>query len=277
MDLKELNKPLAIKDVDFRIQSINGGGYATILAYKDARVDMNRLDAVVGCLNWKREHIVIDGSMYCRVSILNKETGEWIYKEDVGTESMADKEKGLASDSFKRACFNWGIGRELYDYPKISISLNKDEYEAKNGKNYATWKLDIKAWVWSAEFDTNNTIVSLSAVDNYGKNRFNWNAKSGTAKIEAPKIEQPITETEKSKELPPFPPAQYETLARALFEQKTTLDIEKAKYTFSEAAQKVIKSHYKNLIEKKKEHELNLKAASGQKHYEKEFEPDIYT
>jgi len=250
MDLKELNKPLAIKDVDFRIQSINGGGYATILAYKDARVDMNRLDAVVGCLNWKREHFIVDGSMYCRVSILNKETGEWICKEDVGTESMADKEKGLASDSFKRACFNWGIGRELYDYPKISISLNKDEYETKtvNGhqKNYATWKLDIKTWVWSAEFDQNNTIISLSVVDNNGKTRFNWNAKSGTAKIEPPKVEQTIIEA--PKELPPFPPAKYEILAKWLFEQKTTLEVEKTKYTFSESAQKVINGHYKKLV-----------------------------
>ncbi len=243
MDLKELNKPLAIKDVDFRIQSINNGGYATILAYKDARVDMNRLDAVVGCLNWKREHIVIDGSMYCRVSILNKETGEWIYKEDVGTESMADKEKGLASDSFKRACFNWGIGRELYDYPRISIKLNKDEFEAKNGKNYATYNLDIKSWIWSAEFDQNNTIISLSVVDSNNKTRFNWNAKSGTAKIEPPKAEP-----ETIKELPPFPPAQYETLAKWLFEKKTTLDVEKTKYTFSEAAQKVISGHYKKLV-----------------------------
>jgi hypothetical protein len=243
MNLKELNKPLDIKDVDFRIQSINNGGYATILAYKDARVDMNRLDAVVGCLNWKREHIVIDGSMYCRVSILNKETGEWIYKEDVGTESMADKEKGLASDSFKRACFNWGIGRELYDYPKISISLNKDEYEAKNGKNYATWKLDIKTWVWSAKFDDKDKIIHLSAKDANGKERFLWSLNSKEQPNQTPK------EEEKAEELPPFPPAQYETLAKALFLKKTTLEVEKTKYIFSEAAQKVIQSHYKKLVE----------------------------
>lgn len=195
MNLKELNEPLDIESVDFRIQSINGGGYATILAYKDARVDMNRLDKVVGCLNWKREHIVIDGSMYCRVSIYNEATKEWIYKEDVGTESMADKEKGLASDSFKRACFNWGIGRELYDYPRIQIKLNANEFEAKNGKNYATYQLDIKTWVWKAEFDDNKKIISLSVCDSKGTNRFEW----GINKKQVQQPKEPETKADKKE------------------------------------------------------------------------------
>lgn len=264
MDLKKLNAPLPIESVDFRVQSINKVGYATILAYKDARVDMNRLDEVVGCLNWKREHIVIDGSMYCRVSIYNEATKEWIYKEDVGTESMADKEKGLASDSFKRACFNWGIGRELYDYPRIQIKLLKNEFEDKNGKIYPTYEFDLKSWVWSADFDANNKLIFLAVNDAKGTNRFTW--KLGTPNTKTTK--EPETKKE-TKELVPFPAEYYETLAKSIFEKRTTLDIEKTKYTFSESAQKVIKSHYKNLVEKKKEHELNLKAASGQ-------EPDTH-
>lgn len=243
MDLKKLNAPLPIESVDFRVQSINKGGYATILAYKDARVDMNRLDAVVGCLNWKREHIVIDGSMYCRVSIYNEATKEWICKEDVGTESMADKEKGLASDSFKRACFNWGIGRELYDYPRIQIKLQKNEFEDKGGKMYPTYEFDLKSWVWCADFDSNNKLIFLAVNDSKGVTRFSW--KLGTANI------QPTNEPE-TKELKPFPADQYETLAKAILDKKTTLDEQKTKYTFSEAAQKVIKAHYKNLVEKKK-------------------------
>jgi hypothetical protein len=235
MDLKKLNVPLPIESVDFRVQSINKGGYATILAYKDARVDMNRLDEVVGCLNWKREHIVIDGSMYCRVSIYNQDTKEWIWKEDVGTESMADKEKGLASDSFKRACFNWGIGRELYDYPRIQIKLQKNEFEDKGGKIYPTYEFDLKSWVWSASFDVNNKLVSLSVVDAKGTVRFSW--KLGTANV------QP------TQELKPFPAEQYETLAKAIVEGKTTLAEQKTKYTFSESAAKVINGHYKKLKE----------------------------
>jgi len=91
---------------------------------------MQRLDEVVGALNWKREHTRENKN--CIVSIYNPDTKEWISKEDTGTESMSEAEKGLASDSFKRACFNWGIGRELYDYPVIQVKLNSEEFELVN-------------------------------------------------------------------------------------------------------------------------------------------------
>lgn len=94
----------------------------SILLYKDARCDMRLLDEVVGQMNWKREHRSIDGRLYCTVSIYDKERGEWVSKEDVGVESRTEAEKGQASDAFKRACFNWGIGRELYTAPFIWIS-----------------------------------------------------------------------------------------------------------------------------------------------------------
>ena len=56
----------------------------------------------------------------------------WVCKEDTGTESNTEAEKGLASDSFKRAGFNWGIGRELYTAPLIYVKS-----EDKTGENYA--------------------------------------------------------------------------------------------------------------------------------------------
>ena len=159
MNLAELSKPLSIDQIDFRVQSINKGGYATILAYKDARVDMQRLDDVVGPLNWKREHI--NNNHNCVVSIWNAEINQWISKEDTGTESNTEAAKGLASDSFKRACFNWGIGRELYDYPDIQVKLNQDEWRLNekkkdkwgNPKPEATWNLKIKEWVWCSQWE----------------------------------------------------------------------------------------------------------------------------
>lgn len=78
-------------------------------------------------MNWKREHS--NDNKTCKVSIWNDLIKEWVCKEDVGVESKTESEKGLASDSFKRACFNWGIGRELYDYPVISIKLNENEWK----------------------------------------------------------------------------------------------------------------------------------------------------
>jgi len=169
--MKGLAEPLKITDIDFRIQSINKGKFATILAYKDARVDMQRLDDVVGCLNWKREHT--RDNKNCIVSIYNADTKEWIGKEDTGTESNTEQAKGLASDSFKRACFNWGIGRELYDYPIISIKLLDYEVQEFNGKFKQSFDLRLREWKWYSEF-TEGKLTYLGVKDWKGKVRFTF-------------------------------------------------------------------------------------------------------
>ena len=147
MKLSNLSKPLEIDDIDFRVQSINKGGYATILAYKDARVDIKRLNEVCGVLGWKREHT--RDNKNCIVSIWDQENHHWVSKEDTGTESQADSQKGLASDSFKRACFNLGIGIELYDYPVIQIKLEPNEFKIEGGRARQTYELKLKQWKWS--------------------------------------------------------------------------------------------------------------------------------
>ena len=159
MNLKALSEPLGADQIEWRVQSINKGGYATLIPYKDARADMQRLDAVVGPLNWKREHSRDNHN--CTVSIYNPDTNQWVGKEDVGTESNAEAQKGLASDSFKRACFNWGIGRELYDYPLIQVKLKDDEYEGTK----ATWRFNLKTWDWYVEFDEDGNVSFLAGRD----------------------------------------------------------------------------------------------------------------
>lgn len=111
-------------EIEVRTQSIKANG-AILLLYKDARCDMNILDETVGAFNWKREHTRDNAN--CIVSIYDEIKNEWISKEDTGSESNTEKEKGLASDSFKRACFNWGIGRELYTAPFIWVSGKQDD------------------------------------------------------------------------------------------------------------------------------------------------------
>jgi len=130
---------------------------------------MNRLDAVCGPLNWKREHL--RDNMNCIVSIWDADKSQWITKEDTGSESNTEKEKGLASDSFKRACFNWGIGRELYDYPVIKIKLEATEYDAATLK--PTWDLRLKSWIWFSQF-SDGKINYLAAKDDKGQKRFEW-------------------------------------------------------------------------------------------------------
>jgi len=171
MELNNLSKPLEIQDIDFRVQSINKGGYATILAYKDARVDIKRLNDVCGVLGWKREHT--RDNKNCIVSIWDEANKHWVSKEDTGTESMSDSQKGLASDSFKRACFNLGIGIELYDYPVIQIKLNQDEFKIENQRVKQTYNLKLRDWKWYSEFD-GNKLIGLACRDHKGEVRFKY-------------------------------------------------------------------------------------------------------
>lgn len=107
-------------EIDCRVGTCTEKGFS-ILLYKNARVDMQILDEVYGNSNWQREHKEIKGNLYCGVSIWDETKNQWITKWDCGVESNTEKEKGESSDSFKRACFNVGIGRELYTAPFIWI------------------------------------------------------------------------------------------------------------------------------------------------------------
>lgn len=129
-------RELRADEIDCRIAQIKEKqGKPTglsLLLYKDARCDQNILDETVGPMNWQREHT--RDNRNCIVSIWDDTKGQWISKEDTGVESYTEKEKGLASDSFKRACFNWGIGRELYTSPFIWIPADKCAIVEYKGK-----------------------------------------------------------------------------------------------------------------------------------------------
>lgn len=156
-------------------------GYSLLL-YKDARVDMSILDETFGMENWQRKHEFKDGKLYCSVGI--KFNNEWVWKEDVGTESNTEAEKGQASDSFKRACVNWGIGRELYTSPYISVT-GYNKYE-KFEVSY------IKI--------VNKEITELEIVDSKGKVVFSHNCNKNTKPKfdEKEKVEKVLDQIAKS-------------------------------------------------------------------------------
>ena len=130
-------RDLRVDEIECRVQSVKQNGLVLLL-YKDARVDMNILDETVGTSNWQREHYECKGNLFCRVGIdIGTHEGKaerWVFKSDCGTESNTEAQKGEASDSFKRACFNWGIGRELYTAPFTWIPAEK--CNIKDGKCY---------------------------------------------------------------------------------------------------------------------------------------------
>lgn len=182
MEKVRLLKP---NEIDCRVATIKENGLSLLL-YKDARVDMAILDELFGSENWKRTHEVINGNLFCNIEVWNKEIGEWVKKQDVGTESYTEKEKGQASDSFKRAGFNWGIGRELYTAPFIWIAPRDDKEIFKNSKG--SWTTYTKFTVKEIGYNENNEISKLIIIDDKGKVRFNLTATA--AKKEEGKKEE---------------------------------------------------------------------------------------
>lgn len=156
-------RKLKAEEIEVRVATINQKG-ATLLLYKDARCDMNILDESVGVYNWKRQHTRDNHN--CIVSIWDQAKEQWITKEDTGTESFTEKEKGLASDSFKRACFNWGIGRELYTAPFIWVQIDQAGGFESNGK----WKTYDKFSVEKIAYNEDGKISGL-AIRNNKKNK----------------------------------------------------------------------------------------------------------
>ena len=181
-------RTLRSSEIECRVQQVKSNG-CVLLLYKDARCDMRILDEVFGIDGWEREHQVVNGNLYCTVRIWSEKRQQWISKQDVGTESNTEKQKGEASDSFKRACFNIGIGRELYSAPFIWINLDKTEVQEENRR----YKLDykVKFEVKEIEYNEDREISKLVIIDQNGKERFSYgNAKNKTKAKSNPLLEE---------------------------------------------------------------------------------------
>ena len=147
---------LRADEIECRVAQAKESG-VSLLLYKDARCDQNILDETVGQMNWQRHHGRDNAN--CTVSIWDKDKVQWVGKEDTGTESNTEAEKGLASDSFKRAGFNWGIGRELYSAPFIWIKAQDTEIKSGNNGKFQCFDKFI---VEQILYDNNKNIVALS-------------------------------------------------------------------------------------------------------------------
>ena len=179
-------RKLKAAEIECRAAQITEKGISLLL-YKDARVDQRILDETVGPMNWQRHHTRDNAN--CVVSIWDQEKGQWIEKEDTGTESNTEAEKGLASDSFKRACFNWGIGRELYTSPFIWIkaedtTIKEAGVDARGKKRFAT---NDRFKVAAIAYDQEGNIKGL-AIRN-SKNALVYTYGQPDAPQQAPKAE----------------------------------------------------------------------------------------
>ena len=191
-------RTLRADEIDCRVSTVSEKG-VSILLYKDARADMNLLDETVGAENWQRKHELINGNMFCSVGILVN--GEWIWKQDVGVESYTEKEKGQASDSFKRACVNWGIGRELYTAPFIWIAPDGVNLQKKGDKTTTYDRFEVTY----IEYDESRNIKALQ-IKNLKTNKvvYKFGISAPGGKQEPPKstpAEEPVKENEPAEDL----------------------------------------------------------------------------
>ncbi len=136
-------RDLKANEIDVRVAMVKDSGLSLLL-YKDARCDMNILDGTVGPDSWQRKHYECKGNLYCSVGILTPANG-WVWKDDCGAESYTEKEKGESSDSFKRACFNWGIGRELYTAPFIWVTSENCKIVKNGNKTSCNDKFTVRS------------------------------------------------------------------------------------------------------------------------------------
>lgn len=167
--VKNLSKPLPMDMVDFRVQQVKAnrsGVFAQLLAYKDARTDMEILDKYTGGMWQNRYSRDAKGGLVCEIGVKADDTEDFIWKGDVGTESNTESLKGEYSDAFKRSGFRWGIGRELYDYPFIFVNLNPDEYTMNGQYPKAKFSFKPNSWKWE------RVDGKLRATDNNGAIRF---------------------------------------------------------------------------------------------------------
>lgn len=151
-------RKLRADEIECRVSQISEKGLALLL-YKDARCDMRLLDEVVGPENWQCRYEEHKGTLFCYVGI--RAGKEWIWKSDAGAPSNMESQKGEASDAFKRACFRWNIGRELYTAPFIWIPAGNYSASQKNGK----WTTYDKFRVTAIGYDSEGNIDQLKIVN----------------------------------------------------------------------------------------------------------------
>jgi hypothetical protein len=158
-----LRQNLTVDEIEWLTQTTRYKDYesgrrawAQLVPYKNARVDMERLDTVCGPDGWQNKYVRDSkGVLQCGIGIFNDT--EWIWKWSNGVPSQFEKEKGEYSDAFKRAGFMWGIGRELYELPSLFVELKDEEFsmQEKNGSQVVkvNYKFKPSDWKWSVNWD----------------------------------------------------------------------------------------------------------------------------
>lgn len=232
---------LRADEIECRIGTISEKG-VSLLLYKDARADMKILDEVYGPLNWQRKHEMIGGSLYCIISVWDESKKQWISKMDVGTESYTEKEKGQASDSFKRACVSLGIGRELYTAPFIWIGASKVKIGKKpdqTGRGEEKLFTYDKFRITDISYNGNREITGLTITNQDGVIVYHLEEKASSQK--------PSGNADAAKAETDFKPDRTQEITKELARTGVTLDTVLERYGVSNI-QEMDNATYKKAI-----------------------------
>ena len=175
-------RDLTANEIEVRVSRVTNAG-VELLLFKDSRCDMRILDETVGAENWQNEFYEQKGTLFCKVGLFTDyDRGPmWVWKSNAGAPSNIEAQKGEASDAFKRACFTWGIGRELYTAPRIFVYADKCKSlkQGKNGKmqcydHFSVAKIKIvdgRIVGLAIRNDDTGKVVFTYVEDGYGKER----------------------------------------------------------------------------------------------------------
>lgn len=173
-------RALTEREIEVRVARVTNSG-VELLLFKDARCDMRILDETVGPENWQCEYYEHKNTLFCKVGIFTDyDRGPmWVWKSNAGAPSNMEAQKGEASDAFKRACFCWGIGRELYTAPRIFVYGDKCKSlkQGKNGKmqcydHFSVAKIKVvdgRIVGLAIRNDDTGKVVFTHVEDGYGK------------------------------------------------------------------------------------------------------------
>ena len=173
-------RTLRAEEIEVRTQSVKNNK-ANMLLYINSRSATDLLDETYGMENWMIEYKDVAGKIYGRLSVYDTETDRWVIREDTGSESNVEAEKGLASDILKRCIVRLGV-TELYSSPKIQ--WDDDGYGNTGYK------------VSEIEYDDRRNITHLVIVNRFGKEQFRWD--NGT--VQPSQFKQVVTVTNNTQE-----------------------------------------------------------------------------
>lgn len=108
-------------NIEWRVQSqTKDKSKVIVVPYLTNRAVMESFDAAFGPLGWKSSFQEVQDGFLCTLSVKD-ESGEWISRTDGAPRTDIEGLKGGVSGSMKRCAVQFGLGRSLYNYPKVMI------------------------------------------------------------------------------------------------------------------------------------------------------------